>query len=132
MWARFPPDKEGLPFYLREGIFEKIRTNAGRIKWVAGDICSVLARSPEGAYTKVTLSNAFEWIPQAQLPGVFEVLGRAVAPHGRVVLRHQLGIAQLLPYVLLTELTELSERLTHREKDFLYAGISIYERAWFD
>jgi S-adenosylmethionine:diacylglycerol 3-amino-3-carboxypropyl transferase len=127
-WGRFLPGEDGLPPYLRQGIFEKVRANADRISWVTGDIVSVLRESPEGAFTKVTLSNAFEWIPQQLLPHAFESLGHAVAPHGRIVMRHLLGVTPVPFHAPLEELTGLSDCLTQKDMAVLYTRVSVYER----
>ena len=128
-WRSFPPGEEGLPPYLQERYFERIRANVGRIRWLTGEIATVLERGPSGAYTKATLSNAFEWIPQSHLRQAFAALGHALAPGGRAVLRHFLGVARLPPELPLTELTELSDYLTQKEKAFLYTHVSVVERS---
>ena len=127
-WGRFLPWEEGLPPYLREGVFERVRANAGRLKWLTGDLITVLGSVPPGRYTKMTLSNAFEWIPRERVKEAFESLTWALAPGGKAVVRHLLGVTPLPAGVDLRELKEVSDRLTGQERAFLYSRVSVYER----
>jgi len=128
-WGGFPPGEQALPSYLQEPYFGLIRAHASRIRWLTGEIGTLLGRGPSCAYTKATLSNAFEWIPRTHLPRTFAALGHALAPGGRAVLRHFLGVSPLPPRIPLMELTELSDFLTRSERAFLYTRVSVYERS---
>ncbi|MCM8794200.1 MAG: BtaA family protein [Candidatus Omnitrophica bacterium] len=128
LWARFLPGEEGLPPYLRKGVFERIRANAGRLRWITGDVASVLASSPLGYYSKATLSNTFEWLPEERIGPAFDALAHALAPNGRAVLRHLLGVTPLPKGVFLRELEPVSSQMTRQERAFLYSRVSVYER----
>ncbi len=127
-WGRFLPGEEGIPPYLRRGVFERVRWYADRLRWMTADLTSTLERAPEGAYTKVTLSNAFEWLPEPKVHAAFNALSSALAPGGRAVLRHLLGVTPLPVGLPIREMTGISDRLTRQERAFLYSRVSVYEK----
>ena len=128
-WGKFPPGEEGMPPYLREPAYARIRANSERLRWVTADLQQFLSEANGGGFTKMTLSNAFEWLPPEQVKPAFSSVAAQLSPGGRVVLRHLIGITDLPPGIGLMELDELSGRLTAGERAFLYSRVSVYERS---
>jgi S-adenosylmethionine-diacylglycerol 3-amino-3-carboxypropyl transferase len=127
-WGRALPGEQGIPPYLRAGIFERVRENAARLRWQTADVVTHLSSAQPGSITKAALSNAFEWLPARRVEAAFAALARALAPGGRAVLRHLLGVTPVPPGLPLREATALSDDLTRRERAFLYARVSVYEK----
>ncbi|MGQ0645848.1 MAG: DUF3419 family protein [Elusimicrobiota bacterium] len=128
LWGRYLPGDRGLPPYLRPDVFEKVRRHAARLRWETADIVDRLASAKPGAFTKAALSNAFEWLPATRVETAFVALARALAPGGRAVLRHLMAVTSPPPDLPLREDSALSDDLTRRERAFLYARVSVYEK----
>lgn len=127
-WGRFLPWEEGLPPYLRAGLYERVAANAGRLRWVCSDLFDLLGQVPPGRFTKMALSNALEWFPPDRIGPAYERVARALAPGGRLILRHLIGQTPLPAGAALRELSELSDRLTRSERAFLYSRVSVYQK----
>ena len=126
--GRYLPGEEGMPVYLRAEPFERIRRFSGPVTIVTQDLIDCFRRCPEGSFSKMTLSNALEWLPDAKIAGAHKALSNALAPAGRAVVRHLLGITVLDSSAGLKELMSLSDELTLEERAFLYCRVSVYEK----
>jgi S-adenosylmethionine-diacylglycerol 3-amino-3-carboxypropyl transferase len=74
---------EGPP-YLRRDVFEQLRARVDRVEIVTADLASHLAAVPPGRYSKVNLSNVFEYLSEPETETIFAALTRAVRPGGRL------------------------------------------------
>ncbi|MBI3292132.1 MAG: DUF3419 family protein [Elusimicrobia bacterium] len=128
LWGSYLPGEGGIPPYLRPGIFDRVRVHADRIRWMTADLQMFLAGVPAGHFTKMTLSNAIEWIPAVRIRPSFAAVARGLAIGGRLVLRHLLGVTPVPPDLPLEEQQNLSGQLTREERAFLYTRVSLYER----
>jgi S-adenosylmethionine-diacylglycerol 3-amino-3-carboxypropyl transferase len=128
LWGRYLPGEESLPPYLREGVFERVRAKAPTLRWVTQDPIAFLAASRPSHFSKMTLSNAFEWLSVDQCKEAFDALVHALAPGGRAVLRHLVSICPPPVGAMIREDEALSQELTQQERAFLYTRVSVYNR----
>jgi S-adenosylmethionine-diacylglycerol 3-amino-3-carboxypropyl transferase len=134
LMGRYPPTAAGLPLYLQADVAARAREHAerllaaGKLRLVHQRLDELLRCVPAGSFDKATLSNAVEWIPAAEVAPFFATLARAIAPGGRVVLRHMLATTELPAQGSWVE-SPRSERLTAAERAFLYERVSLYLRA---
>ncbi len=79
------PDLEKGPVYLRESNFEPLRRSTQHIQIVRGDLEGHLGTLPDGALSKLYLSDLFEWVSPEHHEAMMRAIARATRPGGRMV-----------------------------------------------
>jgi S-adenosylmethionine-diacylglycerol 3-amino-3-carboxypropyl transferase len=128
LFGRYPPGEKGLPPYLRKGPAARVIRHIPRLTRKTEDLGSHLDRVPPGTYTKMTLSNALEWVPDHELHSLFEKVAQSLAPGGRIVHRHLLAVTPIPAGIPLKENRAESDRFTVHDRSALYERVSVYDR----
>jgi len=102
-----------------------------RVRLVEGSVVDVLAAAPAAAYDAVDLSNVPDWLGEADRLRLWDALGRAVRPGGRVLLRSVFA-APPAPRGraagLLIHDAPLSAELTDAERTGIYRSVVLFRR----
>ncbi|MGY0234146.1 DUF3419 family protein [Longispora urticae] len=123
-------DLELSPSYLRRGNFERLRALVDRVEIITGDLADHLDEVEAGRYSKVNLSDLFEYLSDTQTDGIFQKLAAKLRPAGRMCLWNlfiprspsasQRGQLRSHP--------ELATSLWQRDRAFFYRQFHVEEK----
>jgi S-adenosylmethionine-diacylglycerol 3-amino-3-carboxypropyl transferase len=129
--AGLPADPRFEVPWLRAESLGRLADAAGRVWLENGSVVDVLAAAPAAAYHAVDLSNVPDWLVEADRQRLWDALGRAVRPGGRVLLRSVFAVppAPRGPAAgLLVQDAPLSAELTDAERTGIYRAVVLLRR----
>jgi S-adenosylmethionine-diacylglycerol 3-amino-3-carboxypropyl transferase len=122
-------DLEKGPLYMRAENFEQLKGLVDRVHLVTDEIESYLNKVPPGTYSKVNLSDIFEYMSDADSQQLFKLLAKRLRSKGRLaywnLLVPRTPSAPLLGK--LKPLTALSERHHKIDRTWFYKSFHIDE-----
>lgn len=125
-----PSDEEcALPPYLRRANWERLRALAPRVDVVTAPLESYLDSWSARGLTAAALSDVFEYLAPADADHLFERLGRAIAPGGRIAYWNLLVPRRSPPSLRgrLQPLSRLARALWQRDRAWFYGGFHVEE-----
>lgn len=124
-----PPAGGYCASYLSDDCYQRVKQNLEKLHVVSANLLDFITREDiQKTYSKVTLSNVIECIPQDALRLFFIQLSEFLPSGGVVVTRSMIGHQK---YNLPPELEidhNLSERLTDQEQTYMYSKVSVIKK----
>jgi S-adenosylmethionine-diacylglycerol 3-amino-3-carboxypropyl transferase len=128
-------NREAVPGYLREDVYDAIRVRADRVEVHHASMIDFLAAQPAGSLHRYVLLDAQDWMTPDVLAQLWTEIGRtAHANDARVIFRtagSDTPLPRKLPAELLAPwayLEEESARLHAQDRSSIYGGFHIYAR----
>ncbi len=95
---------------------------------VHGDLEAVLRQLPAGSLAAVSVSNVPDWVPAGATISLAQAVGRALAPGGRVLVRHVVDPGDDAFAAAGLVLDPVSEVLAARDRTALYERVNLYRQ----
>ncbi len=120
---------ERAPPYLRRGNFKRLRSLLDRLTVVTGEIEGHLEAEPAGTYSKVNLSDSWEYLSPAEYQGLLSTVATRLRPGGRAAYWNLLVPHRSPPCLAgrLRSHRELARALTRRDRAWFYRAFRIEE-----
>ncbi len=117
------------PVYLRPESFDALRASIDRVTIVTDEIETLVNTLPAGTFSKLNLSDMFEYVSETAADRLFEALGTWVRPGGRIAYWNLLvpRTSPLSARDHLRPLRELSAELWRRDRSWFYRDFHIEE-----
>jgi len=128
-------NREAVPAYLREDVYDAIRTRTGRVEVHHASLVDFLKTQPPGSLHRYVLLDSQDWMTADMLAALWcEINRTADARDARVIFRTA-GEASPLPLKLPPELLtpwnyleDASRRLHANDRSSIYGGFHVYCR----
>lgn len=128
-WILTGEHRGALPYALREGAFEAIRSNIDKIEWRQQSIEEFIKEAGSNTIDAFNLSDIFEYMSEENTAELLELLADAGKPGARLAYWNTLA-PRSRPESLadrLKPLPELSRRLHLQDKAFFYCAFVVEE-----
>ncbi|WP_342059364.1 DUF3419 family protein [Aeromonas sp. OTU364] len=124
-----PPAEGTCAPYLTDSVYQRVKQNLEQLHVVSANLLDFIARTDlQQTYSKVTLSNVIECVPQDTLQLFFIQLSAFLPSGGVVVMRSMIGHQKhYLPPELEID-HSLSEQLTAQEQTYMYSNVSVIKK----
>ena len=126
--GEYPTAEKKASPYLLEANYPALRGAVKQIEISEIDLETFLQQDAQGKFSKIALSDVFEYMSEEHADRVFALLGRAMRPGGRVAYWNLFVNRQAKLNSGLTELSELSTQLSAKDLLWLYQNFNVYEK----
>ncbi|MGH6889352.1 MAG: DUF3419 family protein [Rhizomicrobium sp.] len=127
--------REAVPAYLREDVYEAIRTRTDRVEVHHASLIDFLRGQPAGSLHRYVLLDAQDWMTADVLAELWREIGRTSHPHDARVIFRTAGDDSPLPRKLPPGLLEpwqylegASRAFHARDRSSIYGGFHVYRR----
>lgn len=120
-------DATAVPPYLLEREHARLRALLPRVEVRTASIEEVVAGEPAGTYSKLNLSDMFEYLGEEGSAALFTKLGEWIRPGGRIAYWNLLVPRQSPPGSRLRVLEPLSTELTRQDRSWFYRAFRVEE-----
>jgi S-adenosylmethionine-diacylglycerol 3-amino-3-carboxypropyl transferase len=128
--------RQAIPPYLRQDVYESIRSRVDRIDMHHASIVDFLERQPPRSIHRFVLLDAQDWMTPGALAALWRQINRTADPHDARVIFRTAGATSVLPRKLSAQLYESweyreveSQELYARDRSSIFGGFHLYARS---
>lgn len=125
-------NRQAVPEYLKAENYEKLRSNAGKIRTKIGSITDELKDQPAGAFNRFVFLDAQDWMNAAMMTELWQAIAEQAEPDARIIFRTA-GASSPIETNLPKNLREkflyeedLSKELFKQDRASIYGGFHLY------
>lgn len=125
--------RQAIPEYLKEGNFEVLRSNIGRLTSKVGSATDEILNNPLGTFNRFVLLDAQDWMNSEQVAELWTAIAERSKPGARIIFRtagSASPVESSLPNQLRSRFQydgETSARLFKSDRASIYGGFHLYE-----
>lgn len=124
--------RQAVPEYLKAEHYEKLRSNAYKIRTVVGSVTEQINQNPEGTFNRFVFLDAQDWMKPDVMTELWQTIADKAEAGSRIIFRTagaESPLGRNLPERLLSKFSyqkELSAELFSRDRASIYGGFHLY------
>jgi S-adenosylmethionine:diacylglycerol 3-amino-3-carboxypropyl transferase len=123
-----PVDPDDASAWLVVDRYAALASGEARLELAHSDVVTALQAVEAGSVAAISLSNVPDWLSPVGTATLAAAARRALAPHGRVLVRRVVRSARRDPFARELERDPISDTLVARERTALYETVELFRR----